>query len=207
VPSAVAAGLAAALLLHYAVPTSEENPAGSPASSSALQLRAEPNGANVRLDWDRTSPLLAGHDATLTVADGNTSNTYRLTPVDFRNGYLDWPAHSRNLTFRLEIERPGQWPLVESLDVANPAYPINSSSDTPGSKPSPAPVASAPSGETPPDAIPPVVGASGGISGASGAMAGKSQTPGRMKRFFSGITSKAAHLWPFHSAKPEQQTP
>jgi len=200
--SAVAAGVAAALTLHYLPAARDAAPvAESRAPAPTLDLKVERVDGSIRVEWNRAAVPRAG-EATLVVTERNSHKAFGLTPADRAKGYIDWRPRAPVTAFELTVASPDGAPTVESLRVVNPGYPINSYSDKEQTKPSSPGRASAPAedgeknrGDTP---------HSPGSAGAR--LAPKSQDPGRFKRLVNGLASRASHLWPFHSVQPEQQT-
>jgi hypothetical protein len=208
--TAVAAGIGLAALLHHMAESSQENPIASmpqstvqqtspSAASALLHLRSEPDGAAVKVEWDRDSPVLLGSaKVTMSVVDGGTRKEFPLSSTDREKGYVEWTPHAPETIFVMHVARPGAPPVIESLHVQKPRYPINSSSDIPEAKPPERLRASA-------DTRGPVR-----IHRTAAArpteLAINSQNPGRLKRFVNGVALKASHLWPFRSAKQEPRT-
>ncbi|HKD07835.1 MAG TPA: hypothetical protein VKB79_18190 [Bryobacteraceae bacterium] len=153
--SAVAAGVTAALIMHYLpafrdeVPVSQSRP---PVAAPTLGLRGERMGDSIRVSWNRAA-VTPAVEATLIVTERNTRTASRLTPADRQRGYIDWRPKAQVTGFELTIAKPGGTPAVESLRVVNPTYPINSYSHKSQTKPAGEGRASAPaeSGEDPPD--------------------------------------------------------
>ncbi len=212
--SAALAGIALAVLFHYrttAKPTeSVVDPiveAAPPPPPPTLHFRAEPAGTNARIAWDPASPLLKGASgADIDVADGNTHRTLRLTASDLRTGYVEWRTHAPEATFRMNVPRRGDSPVIESARFVNPAPAINSSSDRPYSKPAPAIVPSPSADSGPEIKVRPEEPVHRAARPRVAPYVTATQRPGRVRRIFTGITTKASHLWPFRSANPEQQT-
>jgi hypothetical protein len=210
--SAAMAGIAMGLVFHYGRNRAGENPVAPPvtapvAATSGLHLRVEPNGSNLRVEWDPASSLLDGATgAILNVADGNTRKALRLTAADLRNGYVEWNPSSPGVTFEMLVERPGQASVAESAHSSQPpgpGYTINSLSDSAIRKPAASAASSPQTGDRNGQvSSPPRPPAESPLP-----LAGKSQQGGRVKRIVNGITSKVSHLWPFHSAKPARKTP
>jgi hypothetical protein len=204
--SAVAAGVAAALTLHYLPAVRDQAPvaaARAPVAPtpSALGLKGERAGRAIHVSWNRAA-VSSGAEATLVVTERNRRTALRLTTADRQRGYFEWHPGAPVTGFELTVAKPGEAPIVESLRVVNPAYPINSYSDKEQMKLYSPDRASAPvedgekdRGDTP---------YSPGSAGAR--LAPKSQEPGKFKRLVNGLASRASHLWPFHSVPPEQQT-
>src|SRR5665213_510494 len=107
-------------------------------------------------------------------------------------------------------ESPAENPVRQTTAAAatgsppapDPAPVINSSSDRSTTKPVTVPPASAATGDRESVHVrvpaPPIEDSSGlGI---------QLQNPGRFRRLINGVTTKASHLWPFHSDKPEPPT-
>ncbi len=90
---------------------------------------------------------------------------------------------------------PEAEPAAPPETAPNSGKPINSSSDRPIQKPVRRPAASPPAGNE-------YVDPSHRFEVKTGAQ----PQPGRVKRAFNGIKSKASHIWPFRPAKPAQQT-
>jgi len=154
--SAVAAGVAAALILHYLPAARDEVPVAesrAPAAARALDLKGERVGRSIRIVWNRAA-IGPSVEATLVVTEGNTRKALRLTPADREKAYIDWQPQAAVTAFELTIATPGGAPTVQSLRVVNPGYPINSSSHRPQMKTHSAGRASAPaeSRDEPPDA-------------------------------------------------------
>jgi hypothetical protein len=144
--SAVAAGVTGALALHYLPAARDESPVAesqAPVPASVLGLKSERVRDSIRVEWNRAAVQDAA-EATLVVTERNSRTALRLTPADRERGYIDWRPQAPVTGFELTVAKPGGVPTVESLRVVNPAYPINSYSHKPQTKPVPAGRASAP---------------------------------------------------------------
>jgi hypothetical protein len=152
--SAIAAGVAAALLLHYLPAARDDAPVAETHApvTTTLSLKGERVGNSIRVEWNRAAvPPTA--EGTLVVTERNNRSVLRLTPADRARGYIDWHPGSPSTGFELTIAKPGGIPTIESLRVVNPAYPINSYSHKSETKPPAARRASAPAegDEQPPE--------------------------------------------------------
>lgn len=209
--TAVLAGIAVALTVRaYRQPQGGENPVAAVqpepvlASDSPFALHAERSGDMIHVSWNSSAPALrkAG-GAVLTGTDGTSTTALHLSPRDIAAGFVNWKAMGTIVSFQMRIDPSGPSSPGDSAQTEDSAAAIKSSSASDEPKPISPRAASAPSGELkqPRRATAQFRPRSERVE----PPALKPREQGRVKRAFDGFTSKASHLWPFHSASSEQR--
>jgi hypothetical protein len=73
-------------------------------ADDALALKIERAAGQLRLSWNRTSPVIAtAQKATLSILDGTQEQTLNLDLGQLRNGSLVYTPSTTDVTFRLEV--------------------------------------------------------------------------------------------------------
>ena len=184
--TAVIAGMGAALALHCSSDSSRENPVSSAAPHASVQY---PKAAVAK------PPAVTASDTTPALYDdGERSGRTRKLEDDESSVPPPKP------TVKWSVPPPGAPPAATTAKVENPPPGINSSSEKTEAKPATSTRASAASEDQ--DSV--RVRARLAPAHQEPATAIRSQGQGRFRRMVDGLTTKATHLWPFHSDKQEQ---
>ena len=129
--------------------------AGAPASRAsdapALSLQVERKGADLRVNWNRTSPaILQATEGVLGIRDGDAQQQdLHLDSEQLHSGSVTYTPASGNVKFRLEVTGPGNSKTSETvlaLMAARPASPASSPLPTGGPSPQPDAAAATSSG-------------------------------------------------------------
>jgi hypothetical protein len=128
----------------------------------ALLLQVERRGADLRVSWNRNSPVLAkAQDAVLSIRDGETQQqTLHLDLDQLHNGSVLYTPANTTVQFRLEVTSADNSKLSETVLALTAA--------SPGTAPAPAPpVAKPPASQAPKASNPPPANSATGNQKAS----------------------------------------
>jgi TonB family protein len=98
-------------LRHGSIPISGQN-------DSSISLRVERTGTDILLTWNRDSAAIrnASH-AVLYIFDGERHENYDMDLGQLRNGSIVYSPITADVSFRMDVSRPGKNPVSESVRV------------------------------------------------------------------------------------------
>jgi len=134
-------------------PHRSDTPSSPVSDAPALSLQVERKGADLRVNWNRTSPaILQATEGVLGIRDGDAQQQeLHLDAEQLHSGSVTYTPASGNVKFRLEVTGPGNSKISETvlaLMAARPASPASTPLPTGGPSPQPDAAAATSSGKS-----------------------------------------------------------